>query len=86
MLLHSVFDKIQMYVTNIYKHTNICFEFYILSKTECKSIHYCFRRDHESSSFRKLARNKMVFCQETCDFFAMAYWIKTYLTAINVEI
>ena len=42
--------------------------FCILSKTECKSICYHFRRDHESSSFRKLARNKWI-CRETCDFF-----------------
>ena len=35
---------------------------------KCKSIYYHFRRDHESSSFRKLARNKWI-CRETCDFF-----------------
>ena len=46
----------------------ICYEFCILSKTEYKSIYYHFRRDHESSSFRKLARNKWI-CRETCDFF-----------------
>ena len=40
----------------------------ILSKTECKSICYQFRRDHYSSSFRKPARNKWI-CRETCDFF-----------------
>ena len=40
----------------------------ILSKTECKSIYYHFRCDHESNSFRKLARNKWT-CRETCDFF-----------------
>ena len=44
------------------------YEFCILSKTECKSICYHFRHDHESSSFRKLARNKWI-CRETCDFF-----------------
>ena len=43
-------------------------EFCILSKTECKSIYYHFRRDHESSSFRKLARNKWI-CREIYDFF-----------------
>ena len=37
-----------------------CYDFYILSKTECKSIYYHFRRDQESSSFRKLARNGFV--------------------------
>ena len=46
----------------------LCCVFSILSKTECKSIYYHFRRDHESSSFRKLARNKWI-CRETCDFF-----------------
>ena len=46
----------------------LCYEFCILSKTECKSIYYHFRRDHESSNFRKLARNKWI-CRETCDFF-----------------
>ena len=34
------------------------------------SIYYHFRHDHESSSFRKLARNKWS-CRETCDFFVM---------------
>ena len=46
----------------------LCYEFCILSKTECKSIYYHFRRDHESSSFRKLARNKWI-CWEIFDFF-----------------
>ena len=32
------------------------------------SIYYHFRRDHESSSFQKLARNKWI-CRETFDFF-----------------
>ena len=45
-----------------------CYEFCILSKTECKSIYYQYRRDHECSSFRKLARNKWI-CLEICDFF-----------------
>ena len=47
----------------------LCYEFCILSKTECKSIYYHFRRDHESSNFRKLARNKWI-CRETFDFFS----------------
>ena len=48
----------------------LCYESYVLSKTECKkSIYYKFSRDHERSSFRKLARSKSV-CQETCDFFS----------------
>ena len=38
-------------------------------KNRIKSIYYHFRRDHESSSFRKLARNKSI-CRETCDFFS----------------
>ena len=46
----------------------LCYEFCILSKTECKSIYYHFRHDHESSSFPKLARNKWI-CRETYDFF-----------------
>ena len=47
---------------------SLCYQFYILSKTKCKSIYYHFRQDHESSSFRKLAGNKWI-CQESCDFF-----------------
>ena len=46
----------------------LCYEFCILSKTECKSVYYHFRRDHEFSSFEKVARNKWI-CRETCDFF-----------------
>ena len=46
----------------------LCYEFCVLSKTECKSIYYHFRRDHESSSFRKPARNKWI-CLEAFDFF-----------------
>ena len=38
----------------------LCKEFCILSKTECKIIYYHFRRDHESISFQKLARNKWI--------------------------
>ena len=45
----------------------LCYEFCILSKTECVSIYYHFKRDHESSSYRKLARNKWI-CRETFDF------------------
>ena len=47
----------------------LCYEFCILSITECKSIYYYFRRYHESSSFQKLARNKWI-CQEIYDFFS----------------
>ena len=47
----------------------LCYEFYILSKTERKSIYSHFRRDHEYSSFQKLARNKWI-CRETCDIFS----------------
>ena len=46
----------------------LCYECCILSKTECKSIYYHLRRDHETSSFWKLARNKWI-CRETFDFF-----------------
>ena len=56
----------------------LCYEFCILSKTEYKSIYYHFRRDHESSSFRKIARNKWI-CRETCDF----YFVINLLLAIN---
>ena len=45
----------------------LCYEFCILSKTECVSIYYHFKRDHESISFRKPARNKLI-CRETFDF------------------
>ena len=48
--------------------SSLCCEFCILSKAECKSIYYHLKRDHESSSIQKLARNKWI-CQETCDFF-----------------
>ena len=47
----------------------LCYEFCILSKAECKSIYYQFRRDHEISSFLKLARNKRI-CWKTFDFFS----------------
>ena len=46
----------------------LCYEFCILSRTECKSIYYHFSGDHESSSFRKLARNKCIY-RDTFDFF-----------------
>ena len=42
----------------------ICYDFFILSKAECKNIYYHFKRDHESSSFPTLARNKCI-CRET---------------------
>ena len=45
----------------------LCYEFCILLKTECKSIYYHFRRDHESSNFCKVAGNKWI-CRETWDF------------------
>ena len=55
----------------------LCYEFCILSKTECKSIYYHFRRDHESSSFWKLARNKWI-CQEICDFFSWSIYFVSH--------
>ena len=55
----------------------LCYEFCILWKTECKSIYYHFKRDRESSSFQKLARNKWI-CWKTCDVF-----IKFRLQNIN---
>ena len=33
---------------------------FALYQKQCKSIHYHFMRDHESSSFRKLATNRFV--------------------------
>ena len=48
----------------------LCYEFYILLKTEYKSIYYHFRRDHESSS-----RNKWI-CGETCDFFRNQFTLR----------
>ena len=53
---------------SIVQFSLLCQEFCVLSKTECKDIHHQFRRDHESSSFRKLARNKCI-CGETFDIF-----------------
>ena len=46
----------------------LCYEFCILSKIDYKSFYYHFTCDHESSRFRKLARNKWI-CRENCDFF-----------------
>ena len=51
----------------------LCYEFCILSKIECKYIYYHYWRDHESSSFRKLARNKWI-CPEICDFFSWSIY------------
>ena len=48
----------------------LCYEFCILSKTECKSIYYQFRREHESTSFPKLVRKKWI-CRETSEFFTL---------------
>ena len=48
----------------------LCYEFFVISKTECNSIYYHFRRDHENRSFRNLARNKWI-CREICDFFVI---------------
>ena len=47
---------------------SLCYELCSLSKTECKGIYHHFRRDHESSSFRKLSGSKWI-CRETSDFF-----------------
>ena len=46
---------------------------WVLSKTECKSIYYHFRCDLESSSFRKLFRNKWI-CP---DFFSWSILFNT---------
>ena len=56
----------------------LCYEFCILWKTECKSIYYHFKRDRESSSFQKLARNKWI-CWKTCDVFIKFRLQKTTL-------
>ena len=42
------------------KFSVLCYKFCILSKTECMNISYHFRRDHESSGFRKQAVNKWI--------------------------
>ena len=52
----------------------LCYDFCILSKTECKSIYYHFRRDNKSSSFWKLPRNKWI-CRESYDFFSYVYYL-----------
>ena len=51
------------------------FHYYVTSfvfyqKTECESIYYHFRHDHESSSFQKLARNKWIFQK----IFMISFW------------
>ena len=61
----------------------LCYKFFILSKTECKSIYYHFRRDHESSSSRKLTRNKWI-CRETCDFFFRDQFTLLAINSINL--
>ena len=58
----------------------LCYEFCILSKTEWKNI---FRRDHESSSFRKLAKNKWI-CRATW-FFMFIIAMKLDLSIIILE-
>ena len=67
----------------VYNRRLFSFHHYVTSfvfyqKTECKSIYYHFRRDHESSSFPKLARNKWI-CRETCDFLWSIYFISHQL-------
>ena len=74
------------HITSIYPNVRIkfsfvqfsllCYEFSILSKIESTSIYYHFRRDHESSSFRKLARNKWI-CWEICDFVRYQFTLLT---------
>ena len=65
----------------------LCYDFCILSKTECKSIYYHFWRDHESSSFGKLARNEWI-CPEIWDFFVIktlfTFNISTFSSAATV--
>ena len=63
----SIFPLVRIQLSFV-QFSLLCYEFCILSKTECKSIYYHFRRDHESSSFRKLARNNWI-CRKTFDFF-----------------
>ena len=63
---------------NLFNFHYFVTSFVFYQKTECKSIYYNFRRDRESSRFRKLARNKWI-CGETCDFFRDQYT----LLAIN---
>ena len=57
----------------------LCYKFCISSKTECKTIYYHFRRDHESSSFPKLTR-KIGFVKKLVIFFGRGQFT---LLAIN---
>ena len=64
------------------------FKFYLI-KTEYKSIYYHFRSDHESSSSRKLARNKWI-CWEICDFLfvinlLLIFIVKIYSNRIKIS-
>ena len=45
---------------------------FVLTKAECKSVYYHFRRDHERTSFRKLARNKWM--SRNLWFFLWSEW------------
>ena len=61
----------------------ICSKFRILSKTECKSIYYHFRRDHASSSFEKPVRRECI-SQKTQDFFSsLIYFISHQFNKLN---
>ena len=57
------------YVINIVMLNYVSYvtSFSILSKTECMSIEYHFRRGHESSGIRKLLVNKLI-CRKNCDY------------------
>ena len=66
----------------VYNFRLFSFHYYVTTfvfyqKTECKSIYYHFRHGHESSSFRKLARNKWI-CREICDFFSILKPIRVF--------
>ena len=63
------------FITSYDVHLSHCaytiVEFCILSKTECNSIYYHFRRDHENSSFWKLAVETNGFVEKLVIFFVI---------------
>ena len=76
---YDVYLSIKRTQLSFVQFSLLCYKFCILSKTECKSIYYHFRRDHYSSNFQKLARNKWI-CQETCDFFRDQFTLFTIIS------
>ena len=73
---HMIFYHIIWYLSVplcVYNCRLSSFQYFVtsfntLSKTECISIQYYFRRDHESNGFRKPGVNKWI-CRKSCDYF-----------------